>query len=159
MNELQDQPGTYAGARTALIDANVYAALILREHRGHVTAQQWLAQQSHIVTCPLVELAVLRLLMRRLEAGGCGLNGSRARAVVTRFRQVAPVAMIAEDVDATGEALPWRHVRGHNQINDAYLVALAQVHHLRICTFDRGFMSLFSGNDSELVELLAYDGV
>ena len=159
MNELQDQPGTYAGARTALIDANVYAALILREHRGHVTAQQWLARQSSLVTCPLVELAVLRLLMRRVEAGGCGLNGSRARAVVPRFKQVAPVAMIAEDVDATGDALPWRQVRGHNQINDAYLIALAQVHHLRVCTFDRGFMSLFSGDDSELVELLAYDGV
>ena len=55
--------------------------------------------------------------------------------------------------------MPWRHVLGHNQVNDAYLIALAQAEHLRVCTFDRGFLSLFTGSSSELIELLAYDAV
>lgn len=157
MSDIKDQPGQYASTRSSLIDANVYLALILQEHRGHLTAQGWLARQAQLATCPLVELAVLRLLMRPIAAGGCGLSAARARAVVARFKQVAPIRMIADDVDATGASLPWRHVLGHNQVNDAYLIALAQVHHLRVCTFDRGFLSLFTGSSSELVELLAYD--
>ena len=159
MSEVQDRAGASFSMRTPLIDANVYAALILQEHRGHLTAQQWLARQSQVVTCPLVELAVLRLLMRPIAAGGCGLVAARARAVVLRFKQVAPVRMAAEDVDVAGESMPWRHVLGHNQVNDAYLIALAQAQHLRVCTFDRGFLSLFTGSASELIELLAYDAV
>lgn len=97
--------------------------------------------------------------MRRIEAGGCGLSASRARSVVVRFKQVAPLRMVADDLDTTSDTLPWRHVLGHNQVNDAYLIALAKVHELRVCTFDRGFMSLFTDNDGAPVELLAYDAV
>jgi toxin-antitoxin system PIN domain toxin len=157
MSGVQDQLGRYAEPRIPLIDPNVYAALVLQEHKGHATAQRWLARQPQIATCPMVELAVLRLLMRPIEAGGCGLSAGKARSVVVRFKQVTSVKLIPEDVEASGDALPWRHVLGHNQVNDAYLLALARIHQLRVCTFDRGFMSLFPGSSSESVELLAYD--
>lgn len=77
--------------------------------------------------------------------------------MIAHFRSATGMHIIADDIDAAADALPWRHVIGHNQVNDAYLIGLAQVHGLRVCTFDRGFLSLFSGSDSDLVELLAFD--
>lgn len=68
------------GKRPPLIDANVYAALILQEHRGHGVAHGCWPRRAPLHILSLVELAVIRLLLRPLTAGGCGLSAARARS-------------------------------------------------------------------------------
>ena len=119
MRSVGERSASYPGKRLPLLDANVHAALILHEHRGHSSAHHWLTAQAQIASCPLVELAVLRLLLRPIAAGDCGLSADRSRSVVARSRQATGMRMIADDVDAAADALPWRHVIGHNQVNDA----------------------------------------
>ena len=44
--------------------------------------------------------------------------------------------------DLNAVDLPWAAIRGHRQITDAYLAALARKHGAKLATFDRALASV-----------------
>jgi len=122
---------------TYLLDANVVIALVVQEHEHHERSAQWFAQEvdtAHL--CPITEGALLRFLVRVGETSGV------AAKILTGLHTHPKVAFCADalsyrDVDLTA-------LRGHKQLTDAYLVALATAHDARLATFDKALAATHS---------------
>jgi toxin-antitoxin system PIN domain toxin len=114
---------------TYLLDANVLIALAVAEHVHHKPAVTWLARTESIAICPVVEGALVRFLVRT------GIPARSAAEGVRRIRSL-PRCEFWPDVLSYGE-VELDHVRGHRQVTDAYLAALA-AHRSdgRLATFD-----------------------
>jgi uncharacterized protein len=112
-----------------LLDANVLIALTVAEHEHHDRATVWLLSASAFAICPVVEGALLRFLLRIGEAYQTG------RAVLQGVR-AAPQCVFWPDslsyLDVEGSS-----IRGHREVTDAYLTALARAHGGRLATLDR----------------------
>jgi uncharacterized protein len=103
-----------------LLDANVLIALSIAEHEHHRRVSTWLATVERVAVCPIVEGALVRFLVR------VGESARTAAQVVDQIRanprcDFWPDALSYADIDLS-------NVRGHRQVTDAYLVALATTH-------------------------------
>lgn len=114
-------------AAAVLLDANVLIPLVVTGHEFAPAAQRWFAATSRAATCPVVEGALARFLVR---------TGERARTVreaIAAIRAAGvefwPDSISYADVDLAG-------VRGHRQVTDSYLLALAESREARLATFD-----------------------
>jgi hypothetical protein len=123
----------------ALLDVNVLVALLDRQHTGHVTAHRWLAQNlaAGWASCPLTENGCVRVLSNP--------RYSAPVAIGTVLEKLGKACMGGhhafwpDDVSLTDSALFQReHLRGHQQVTDVYLLALAAKHGGRLVTFDQG---------------------
>ena len=123
----------------ALLDVNVLVALLDRQHIAHGRAHAWLAQ--HLApgwaSCPLTENGCSRVL-----------TNPRYAAPVPALDVLAKLATAktgghhefwADDLTIT-DAHMFDHAkwRSHQQVTDAYLLALAVKHSGRLVTFDAG---------------------
>lgn len=127
---------------TYLLDANVLIALTVAEHEYHAQAGEWLAGTDAFAVCPITEGALTRFLIRVGEATATTvaiLDGIRHHPRCAFW----PDAVSYADVDL-------RHVRGHRQVADAYLVGLAVSRHARLATFDRALAGAY-GASVELI--------
>lgn len=115
---------------TDLLDANVLVALASPDHVHHLPAQAWFETSGRFATCPLTQLALVRLLMR------FGLSAAQAVAALDIIRAHGRHAFWADDLPI--DAASTRAVVGHRQVTDAHLVALAWRYGGRVATFDRG---------------------
>ena len=111
-----------------LLDANVLIALTVAEHEHHDRASEWLPGAEVFAVCPVVEGALVRFLLR------IGESVATARAILGGVRSHQrcafwPDSISYDDVDLSA-------VRGHRQVTDTYLVALARQHGGRLATFD-----------------------
>jgi toxin-antitoxin system PIN domain toxin len=120
-----------------LLDANVLIALFDADHVHHAIVRDWfIALRSEFATCPIVEGALTRWIVR-LE-GRCG-----AAAAQSELRKLAADSRHRFWPDDLPYAdVEWTGVLGHNQVTDAYLAALARQHQGRVMTLDRGFAAL-----------------
>jgi hypothetical protein len=128
---------------THLLDANVLIALVVAEHEHHDAASDWLAGVDEFAVCPIVEGALVRFLTRLGEAPATAtavLAGVRAHPGC-RFW---PDDLSYRDVDLAG-------IRGHRQVTDTYLAALARARDGRLATLDRAL----AGRYPDLAVLLA----
>jgi toxin-antitoxin system PIN domain toxin len=123
----------------ALLDVNVLVALLDRQHVAHAAAHQWLAQQlpDGWASCPITENGCVRILANPKYPAPVA-----ADAVVAKLetaRATPRHEFWADDVSLTDKAIfdPSR-IRGHQQITDAYLLALAVKHGGRLVSFDQG---------------------
>lgn len=111
-----------------LLDANVLIALTVAEHEHHERATAWLAGIDRFAVCPVVEGALVRFLLHTgesVETAAAVLGGVRAAA----RGEFWPDAVSYAEVGLST-------VRGHRQVTDAYLAALARHHGGRLATFD-----------------------
>jgi toxin-antitoxin system PIN domain toxin len=121
-----------------LLDVNVWVALFDDSHIHNADALRLVAQPGlQIATCALTENGVLRVL---------NLPGY-ARRTPPGFQAVREkLALVCAEVDhefwtcdvslRDGAVLQWQRIMGHNQITDAYLLALAVRHGGALATFD-----------------------
>jgi uncharacterized protein len=123
----------------ALLDVNVLLALQDRSHLHHDSAMRWLADhwQHGWASCPLTQNGCLRILSRTGHPNAQTPNAVRERlAEATAHPQHRfypdSISLLDDGV------LDWRQVTGSRQLTDAYLLALAVRHDLRLVTFDRG---------------------
>lgn len=120
-----------------LLDANVLIALFESDHVHHAITRRWfLALREEFATCPLVEGALTRWIVR--------LGGHEGTADATReLRKLAADSrhrFWADDLPY--REVDWSGVLGHRQVPDAYLAALARKHGGRLATLDRGLAAL-----------------
>lgn len=114
---------------TFLLDANVVIALTVAEHEHHERATAWFTTVSRFAMCPVVEGALIRFLLRlgeSMETAAAVLAGVR-RSERCEFWQDS-ISYV--DVDVAS-------IRGHRQVTDSYLAALARHHSGQLATFDR----------------------
>ena len=120
-----------------LLDANVLIALSDVEHAHHHKAVAWFSRQTHFATCPIVEGALVRYLVRS------GAAISAIRAALTCLAAHPGHEFWADDLPYAETDLA--QVIGHRQVTDAYLVSLARRHgnNARLATLDEGLPGLY----------------
>ncbi len=122
-----------------LLDVNVLVALFDVDHVHHDIAHDWFADHraGGWATCPITENGVLRVLAHP----GYGSPDRRFEALVERLRQFRDSGHHYFWHDALSiadlEAVRPSYMRGHRQVTDVYLLALALRMSGRLATFDR----------------------
>jgi toxin-antitoxin system PIN domain toxin len=102
---------------TYLLDANVLIALTVAEHEHHARATAWAGRIDRFALCPVVEGALVRFLVR------IGERASVATQVLRAIHEMPGCEFWPDGLSYSDADL--RHVRGHRQVTDAYLVSLA----------------------------------
>ena len=136
-------------ASTALLDANVLIALLFPDHEHHEVARSLLLRLSapgSFATDAITEGALTRYAIRM------GLPSAAVRESLGSIHAHPcwcfwPDALSYYDVDLM-------EVRGHKQVTDTYLAALARHHGGRVLSLDRAF----AARCGDVVELLAAEG-
>lgn len=133
-----------------LLDVNVLLALSWPAHQFHGVVQKWFAANSSKgwATCPLVQAGFVRILSNPAFS---------ARAVTTKEAFEALEANTkhpthrfwSDDLPLVAVSANLRADRlGHQQVTDAYLLALAIHNRGKLATLDQRLKSLV-GNDRE----------
>jgi toxin-antitoxin system PIN domain toxin len=137
----------------ALLDANVLLALAWPNHQFHTAAHRWFAREAvgGWATCALTQLAFVRLssnpAFTRFPAApteAARLLGLCTGHAGHHFWDSAPALTPADLARALG----------HQQVNDAYLLALTAHRRGRLITFDPRIPAL-AGPSAERVLVLA----
>jgi len=122
---------------TRLLDANVLIALFDADHVHHGAVRDWfIALRGEFATCPIVEGALMRWIVR--------IEGNRGTTAAQReLRKLAADSRHRFWPDDLAYAdVAWQGVLGHGQVTDAYLAALARKHNGQLATLDRGLAAL-----------------
>ena len=132
---------------THLLDANVLIALGWGTHMHHHAANQWLAGKP-FATCAQTQLAFLRLSTNPKMSFRAPMSDARATLQSILAKPGHEFwAMNLKPLENQPEA------KSHEELNDAYLVALAKANGGRLATFDKG-IPVLAGPDITFVELL-----
>lgn len=137
-----------------LLDANVLIALAWPEHDAHKRAGNWFARYARTgwATCPITQAAFVRILSNPAFSPHA-LSPKNAVAVLEANVKLPGHRFWADSISVTQAfELVGKRVFGHQQITDAYLLALAVHNRGRLATMDEGIGSL--GNAVEVVTKL-----
>jgi hypothetical protein len=123
----------------ALLDVNALLALAWPNHQFHRPARRWFAgHDGGWCTCAITQLGFVRLSSNpaftdqaKLPAEATRLLGEMTRHPRHRFIADLP------PLDTPRFAEVARRLLGHQQVTDAYLVALAARRGAQVVTFDR----------------------
>ena len=121
-----------------LLDVNVWVALLDDAHIHNSDALKLFRQpRLAIASCALTENGVLRVLnlpgyANRAPPGFEAVRQKLALACSDVNHAFWPCTLSLRDTSV----LNWSHIMGHNQITDAYLLALAVHHGGALATFD-----------------------
>ena len=143
----------------ALLDVNLLVALFDPAHCHHDPAHDWVGAHRGYgwATCPLTENGLVRVLANPVYPG----RGTTVRDAIDRlerFRASGDHTFWADSVTLRdGERFLPRHIGGHRQLTDGYLLALAVENGGRLATFDRG-IPLASVRDACPENLLVVGG-
>jgi toxin-antitoxin system PIN domain toxin len=123
----------------ALLDVNMLVALLDRQHVAHGRAHAWLARNlaGGWASCPLTENGCLRVLTNPRYAAP--VSAPEVLAKLATAKTSGHHEFWADDLTITDahvfDRAKWR---GHQQVTDSYLLALAVNHGGRLVTFDTG---------------------
>lgn len=122
--------------KPALLDVNVLLALAWPNHQHHAVARDWFGHHARDgwATCALTQLGFVRL----------SSNAAYTPLAVTP-RDAADLLqrLVAHRAHRYWKLLPevdpamFAHALGHQQIQDCYLVCVAEKNRGRLATFDR----------------------
>lgn len=129
----------------ALIDVNVLIALLWRPHAFHQPAMRWFSQQGKHgwATCSHTQAGFVRVLSNP-AVNTSAPTPAKALALLKSSTEMNPYHRFwIDSLPLTAISVNLQNkIRGHNQITDAYLLALAIHHKARLVTFDTGIQSL-----------------
>ena len=122
-----------------LLDVNVLVALFDPAHIHHEAAHEWFRASSVAgwATCPLTENGLVRVISNPAYPGR---RTTVADAVhrLGRFAKSEAHVFWPDDVSLIDtRCIDASHLSGHQQITDAYLLALAVQRSAALATFDR----------------------
>jgi len=137
----------------ALADVNVLLALAWPSHPFHGRAAQRLGGAAPWATCPLTRTAFVRLSSNPAVVGQAVTPAEAWHLLAGWLRDKEHVPVDREPPGfAAHFAAALARCLGHRQVNDAYLVALAAAHRIRLLTFDAPLEALAS--EPGIVEVL-----
>ena len=122
--------------KAALLDVNVLLAMAWPSHQHHAEAHAWFARESRHgwATIASTQVAFVRLSSNPAYTADAVPPGEAAgllAALLAHPRHRTWASLEARDPEIFARAL------GHQQVNDAYLVAVARQEGARLVTFDR----------------------
>jgi uncharacterized protein len=142
--------------KTALLDINVLTALLWPAHEHHEPAHRWFGARGRAgwATCSITQLGFVRIVSNPAfsrdalsAAGAIALLAENlthpAHEFWTESLQV-PAALKAVDA----------RLQGHQQLTDAYLLALAGRRRGVLASFDRGLRMLAGDTFDSALEIL-----
>jgi uncharacterized protein len=142
----------------ALLDVNVLVALFDPAHVHHEAAHAWfgLNHKDRWATCALTENACVRVLSNPTYPGG----RTTVEDAIERLRVFCSNrehVFWADSISVRDPArFKWRHVQGHRQLTDVYLLALSVSNHGRLATFDSTIsMRSVEGAKAQNLEIIA----
>ena len=124
----------------ALLDANVLIASFDQSHSDHARARAFLDTVDKFYTTPQTQGAFLRFFSRPwTDANGVRQNPRMSTGeAMTHLKEILALAehqFLADDLSF--DQVSMRSLSGFKQWNDAYLIALAKKHRLKLCTLER----------------------
>lgn len=124
----------------ALLDANALIAAFDQDHVDHVRANAYVTGLSYFYTSPQTQGAFLRFFTRPwMDATGQRreprMTTGTAMAQLKRIASLPKHRFLPDDVPF--HQVSMRSLSGFKQWNDAYLIALAGKHSLKLATLDR----------------------
>ena len=126
-----------------LLDCNVLIALAWPEHEFHDEVGRWFARHSRAgwATCPFTQAAFLRILSNPAFSSNALTPANALRVLESNLK--VPSHHFWADSISFPDALKIveRHLQGHRQVTDAYLVGLAVHHRGRLATLDQGLLA------------------
>ncbi len=129
---------------TYLLDVNVLVALAWPAHVHHRAAHVWWAGKSRArwATCAVTQLGFVRVSSNPAFSPDA-LSPTQALEALEASTSHASHEFLAELPEAAGLSPALRAaLKGHQQVTDAYLLALSARHKARLVTFDAGIASL-----------------
>ena len=142
--------------KTALLDVNILTAFLWPAHEQHEAAHRWFHARgsSRWATTPLTQLGFVRIVS----------NPAFSRDALSPPEAVALLAEnlthAAHAVWAAGPQVPAAvrglesALQGHQQLTDAYLLALAKHRKGVFATFDRGLRTLAGRSFETALEIV-----
>ena len=128
-----------------LLDVNILIALGWPTHKHHAAAHQWFASSAAggdgWATCPLTQCAFVRISTNP-KAVGAALTPEQAVAAIARMTTHDQHIFWADDLPVASPYFPAAALRGHQQITDAYLLALCASRGGRLATFDAAISTI-----------------
>jgi toxin-antitoxin system PIN domain toxin len=137
-----------------LLDVNVLIALGWPNNKHHDSARRWFASIAagdaggNWATCPLTQCAFVRISTNP-KAVGAALTPAQAVAAIARMTAHEHHVFWADDLPLASPYFPAAALQGHQQITDAYLLALCASRGGRLATFDTAIGAI--AGDSKLV--------
>lgn len=111
-----------------LLDVNFLLACAWQSHADHAKARAWLEAQTSFATCPISQLGFLRVSLSPGYRAGLADALAALEDITTR----KGARFTADDL-AGNKVHP---VTSYSDMTDAYLVALAKAHGLKLATLD-----------------------
>ena len=140
----------------SLLDVNVLIALLDENHVHHPDASTWFS--DHVddgwASCPITQNGCLRIVSHPRYPNALDVADAISRlqaAVATPYHR-----FVADDVSLLDDSvIDRRHLLGHRQLTDAYLLALAVAHDARLVTLDKSVpvVAVREAKDSSLLIL------
>ncbi len=126
-----------------LLDVNVLIALGWPSHKHHESAHRWFSSiaAGGWATCPLTQCAFVRISTNS-KAVGTALTPAQAVAAIARMTTHPHHVFWADDLPVASAYFPAAALQGHQQITDAYLLALCASRGGRLATFDTAISAL-----------------
>lgn len=140
----------------SLLDVNVLIALLWPAHKSHPKAQRWFSHnaQQGWATCAMTEAGFVRIVSNPVFSQNAVsprdalvvLNGSLDHPAHRFWTEDLSVAKALSQFE--------RRLRGHQQITDAYLLALAKQKKGRLVTLDSSLSALLAEQDEAEASLV-----
>jgi len=127
----------------ALLDLNLLTALFWPSHEHHAVAHDWFDERrvDGWATCPMTQLGFVRLVSNPAFSRDA-LSVRDALTLLLKNLAHPDQVFWSADRDAASLTPMAPSLRGHQQVTDAYLLALAHHHGGLVATFDRGLGDL-----------------
>jgi toxin-antitoxin system PIN domain toxin len=139
--------------RAFLLDVNVLLALSWPEHKFHERVQSWFRDHGAKgwATCPMVQASFVRIVSNPAFSPRAVSPKEALDSLAANTRH--PGHQFWPDDIAVAEGLMSLRSRivGHQQITDAYLLALATHHRGKLATLDKGILAWGSESAVELI--------
>jgi hypothetical protein len=136
-----------------LLDVNVLIALSWPEHSQHGLARRWFARHrvKGWATCPLAEAGFVRIVSNPAFSSRSVSVQQATEGLADSLRDDAHQFWADSIRWPDAPAMFANPIRGHQQITDAYLVALAIHHKGKLATLDQGIQKWAPTGSVELI--------
>lgn len=133
-----------------LLDVNVLIALGWPTHEHHAAAHSWFnaIASGGWATCPITQCGFVRV-SSNANAVGAALTPNQPVSAMVRMTAHPRHVFWADDLAVGSIYFPAATLRGHQQVTDAYLLALCASRGGSLATFDTGIRRFTA--DSKLV--------